>query len=128
MRHKSLVVAMSVTLTSIAVFASDVEVTPAPGGAFVIMDESLNERFKVMDSGEVYIPGVTSTPLNSELLCFSTPTGQITQCDPGVLDGAQGPDGAQGATGAQGPVGDQGEAGDKGSPGNRGDHTVKNGE
>jgi hypothetical protein len=54
MRRKPLVVAMSAALVSIAGFASDVEVTPAPGGAFIIKDESLNERFRVLDSGEVY--------------------------------------------------------------------------
>jgi hypothetical protein len=120
MRRKPLVVAMSAALASIASFASDVEVTPAPGGAFIIKDESLNERFRVLDSGEVYIPGVTSTPLNSALLCFSSPTGQVTQCDPSALDGAQGPVGAQGPDGVQGVDGNQGAAGDKGPQGSAG--------
>ena len=118
MRRIPLLVAMSAALASITCFASDVEVTPAPGGAFIIKDESLNERFRVLDSGEVYIPGVTSTPLNSALLCFSSPTGQVTQCDPSALDGAQGP---VGATGEQGPVGDKGAVGDKGPQGDAGD-------
>jgi len=120
MRRKPLIVAMSTALVSIAGFASDVEVTPAPGGAFIIMDESLNERFRVLDSGEVYIPGVTSTPLNSALLCFSSPTGQVTQCDPSVLDGAQGPVGEQGPDGAQGPIGNQGGDGNQGATGTTG--------
>ena len=118
MRYELLVVAMSAALVSITVFASDVEVTPAPGGAFIIKDESLNERFRVLDSGEVYIPGVNSTPLNSALLCFSSPTGQITQCDPGAIEGIQGP---AGPPGEQGPVGDKGAVGDKGPQGDVGD-------
>jgi hypothetical protein len=129
MRRTPLIVAMSAALTSFAGFASDIEVTPAPGGAFIIQDESLNQRFRVLDSGEVYIPGVTSTPLSSTLLCFSSPTGQITQCDPSAVvgdtgpvgpkgdTGSIGPDGVQGDTGAAGPTGTTGLKGDTGSVG-----------
>jgi hypothetical protein len=123
MRRTPLIVAMSAALSSFAGFASDIEVTPAPGGAFIIQDESLNQRFRVLDSGEVYIPGVTSTPLSSTLLCFSFPTGQITQCDPSAVVGDTGPVGPKGDTGSIGPDGVQGATGatgDTGAPGPQG--------
>jgi hypothetical protein len=117
MRRKPLIVAMSAVLTSIAGFASDVEVAPAPGGAFIIRDESMNERFKVLDSGEVYIPGISSTPLSASPLCFISPLGQVTQCNPDVLIGTQGPQGPQGDTGVTGPTGPQGLQGSQGEQG-----------
>ena len=111
MNKKPLTVAITAAVTSLAGVASDVEVTPATGGAFIIRNESQDERFKVLDSGEVYVPGISSTSVNSDLLCFDTPTGQLTRCDANALTGDTGP------TGPTGPKGDTGDTGATGPTG-----------
>lgn len=67
--------------------ADDVKVQPAPGSGFVVTDNTgASQRLKVLETGEVYLGGlVTSPPIKKVPLCFDATTGQVGTC-PAVLN------------------------------------------
>jgi hypothetical protein len=67
--------------------ADDVEVVPAPGDGFVVTDSTGSvARFRVLESGEIYVAGALVSIEEEDLpLCYDTVTGKIGGCPPGIL-------------------------------------------
>ncbi len=81
--------------------AADITVTPA-GGGFVVKGGN-QERLRVQGTGEVYVPGLSSTGTSNTLTCYDAGTGQLTRCAPGVGGGATGSHGPPGPHRGDGP-------------------------
>jgi len=62
--------------------ADDVTVQPAPGAGFVVTDNTgAAQRFKVLESGPIFLGGlVGSPPLENQALCYDTTTGEVGPC------------------------------------------------
>ena len=62
--------------------AADVTVQPAAGAGFVVTDNTgASQRFKVLESGPVFLGGlVGSPPTEKQALCYDTTTGQVGPC------------------------------------------------
>ena len=65
-----------------AVMADDVVVSPAAGDGLVVTDAAAaNERFRVMESGELFIEGLLATSeIEDQPLCYDSVTGRIGDC------------------------------------------------
>ena len=92
-----------IALHATGVLAADITVTPPAGGGFVIKGSGGQERMRVQGTGEVYVPGLSSTGTSSNLTCYDSATGQLTKCQPGLGNGATGATGADGGDGAAPP-------------------------
>jgi hypothetical protein len=105
------------------VMATDIELRPAPGGGVIITDEQGQEiHLQVLESGEILLPGMATTPEMDEApVCYNLTTGRIGNCPPGTVEGPEGPPGPQGEAGPQGPQGEAGPQGDVGPQGAQGD-------
>ncbi len=98
--------------------AADVSITPPPGGGFVVNGAGAQPRFRVQDTGEVFVPSLTSGSVsNTNLTCFNAATGELTPCAPGTGSGSQGPAGPSGSAGPAGPAGPAGATGAMGPAG-----------
>jgi hypothetical protein len=62
--------------------AADVTVQPAPGAGFVVTDNTgASQRFKVVESGPIFLGGLVGSPLTeNQALCYDTTTGQVGPC------------------------------------------------
>ena len=62
--------------------AADVTVQPAPGSGFVVTDNTGgSQRFKVLESGEVFLGGLSPVPpVEDQPLCYNAATGQLGGC------------------------------------------------
>jgi len=62
--------------------AADVTVQPMPGSGFVVTDNTgAAQRFKVLESGPIFLGGlVGSPPTENQALCYDTTTGQVGAC------------------------------------------------
>ncbi len=62
--------------------ADDVKVQPAPGAGFVVTDNTgASQRFKVLESGEVFLGGLSPVPpVEDTPLCYNATTGQVGGC------------------------------------------------
>lgn len=62
--------------------ADDVKVQPAPGSGFVVTDKTgATERFKVLENGQVIVPGLLAAPqVENQPLCYNTATGRLGSC------------------------------------------------
>lgn len=105
-----------------SVVANDIELRPAPGDGVIITDEQgLETYLQVLESGEILLPGIASTPEMDEApICYNLATGRIGNCPPGTVEGPEGPQGPQGETGPAGPQGAQGIQGEQGPEGPEG--------
>ena len=97
--------------------ASDILVTPAPGGRFVVQDASGSVRLQATSDGQLLmiLPQATADP--QAVICLDVATGQLLQCPTDEFQGPPGETGPPGPDGAQGPQGPQGEAGPPGPEG-----------
>lgn len=102
--------------------AIDIELRPAPGGGVIITDEQGQEIYlQVLESGEILLPGIASTPEMDEApICYNLTTGRIGNCPPGAVEGPEGPEGPPGPEGPQGVGGPEGPAGPPGPEGPQG--------
>jgi len=62
--------------------ADDVKVQPAPGSGLVVTDTTgALQRFKVLETGEVFLGGLlVSHPVQSQPLCYNPGSGQVGDC------------------------------------------------
>lgn len=96
----ALLTAVLVTAVAPPAIGQDVEVTPANGGAFVVLDSSgAPARFRVDESGAVTIPGLPTTILEDAPVCYDAATGLLGNCPASVLEGPPGPPGPAGPQG-----------------------------
>lgn len=101
-----------------AAIAADVSVSVPTGGGFTILDfTDMQTLFHVLDSGDVFVPGLAGAPANGSPTCFDAPTGRLGPCAAGVGVGATGATGATGVTGATGAIGMTGATGAAGMTG-----------
>jgi hypothetical protein len=65
-----------------AAHADDVTVQPAPGSGLVVTDNTgASPRFKVLESGPIFLGGlVGSPPTQNQGLCYDTTTGRVGPC------------------------------------------------
>ena len=103
-------------------FAADITAVPPSGSGFVVKDATgTQDRLRVQENGQVFVPGLSGATQNSNITCFDGPTGRLGPCVNGVggggATGATGPTGAQGIQGAVGATGPAGAAGPQGIQG-----------
>jgi hypothetical protein len=71
--------------------ADDVKVQPKVGSGFVVTNNTgAAQRFKVLESGEVFLGGLSPVPpVEDQPLCYNATTGQLGGCPgaPGALAG-----------------------------------------
>jgi len=62
--------------------ADDVTVQPGAGSGFVVTDNTgVSQRFRVLETGEVFLGGLLSAPsVQSQPLCYNTTSGQVGDC------------------------------------------------
>ncbi|QQB52988.1 BclA C-terminal domain-containing protein [Delftia acidovorans] len=97
---------------------ADITITPPANGGFVIKNNAGNaERFRVMETGDVYLPNLSNTTEAGSVACYDDATGRLGKCAAGAIVGNPGPTGATGATGATGPAGATGATGQAGPAG-----------
>ena len=97
---------------------ADITITPPANGGFVIKNNAGNaERFRVMETGDVYLPNLSNTTEAGSVACYDDVTGRLGKCAAGAIVGNPGPTGATGATGATGPAGATGATGQAGPAG-----------
>jgi len=62
--------------------ADDVTVKPGAGSGFVVTDNTgATQRFKVVESGPIYLGGLVGSPATeNQALCYDTATGQVGPC------------------------------------------------
>lgn len=105
-------------VVSTMVIAADITATVPAGGGFVVKSATANqERLRVQDNGDVFIPAIGAASTGASLTCFDAGTGKLGPCSAGVGTGAAGPAGPTGATGPTGPAGPQGAEGPAGPAG-----------
>ncbi|WP_216293194.1 BclA C-terminal domain-containing protein [Delftia acidovorans] len=97
---------------------ADITITPPANGGFVIKNNAGNaERFRVMETGDVYLPNLSNTTEAGSVACYDDVTGRLGKCAADAIVGNPGPTGATGATGATGPAGATGATGQAGPAG-----------
>ena len=118
---RSVSFAAAIVLSSAAIAApggADITITPTANGGFVIKNNAGNaERFRVMETGDVYLPNLSNTTEAGSVACYDDATGRLGKCAAGAIVGNPGPTGATGATGATGPAGATGATGQAGPAG-----------
>ena len=119
LRFVSFAVAIVVNGASMAApGGADITITPPANGGFVIKNNAGNaERFRVMETGDVYLPNLSNTTEAGRVACYDDATGRLGKCAAGAIVGNPGPTGATGATGATGPAGATGATGQAGPAG-----------
>jgi hypothetical protein len=100
-------------------FAADITAVPPTGSGFVVKDATgTQDRLRVQENGQVFVPGLSGATQNSNITCFDGPTGRLGPCVNGIGGaGATGATGAAGSQGIQGPIGPTGAAGAQGIQG-----------
>ena len=131
-RRRALTIAIStVFAANVQVsIAADVQVSPPPGGNFVVKDSAkTNTLLEVQDGGTVRLPTVPAGPTGATGVCLSAggvlgpcasiagPTGPTGPTGPAGAAGPTGPAGPAGAAGPTGPTGPAGPAGATGPTG-----------
>ena len=97
---------------------ADITITPPANGGFVIKNNAGNaERFRVMETGDVYLPNLPNTTEAGSVACYDGVTGRLGKCAAGAIVGSPGPTGATGATGPAGVTGATGATGQAGPTG-----------
>ncbi|WP_454723544.1 hypothetical protein [Delftia acidovorans] len=118
---RSVSFAAAIVLSGAAMAApggADITITPPANGGFVIKNNAGNaERFRVMETGDVYLPNLPNTTEAGSVACYDDVTGRLGKCAAGAIVGSPGPTGATGATGATGPAGVTGATGATGQAG-----------
>ncbi|WP_275662663.1 hypothetical protein [Delftia acidovorans] len=118
---RSVSFAAAIVLSGAAMAApggADITITPPANGGFVIKNNAGNaERFRVMETGDVYLPNLPNTTEAGSVACYDDATGRLGKCAAGAIVGSPGPTGATGATGATGPAGVTGATGATGQAG-----------
>lgn len=108
----ALVSAVLMVFTNLA--WAEVVIKPESGDSFTVKDQGDADKFKVTESGEVYVPGVPAEdpgPPEAKPLCADSVTGQLIPCDHDSWIGPQGVPGDQGEMGPPGPPGPPGADG-----------------
>ena len=113
----AIVSALSITSPP-PVMSADITAVPPSGSGFVVKDAAgTQDRFRVQENGQIYVPGLSSATQNSNVMCFDAASGQLGPCASGTGVGATGPVGPQGATGLAGANGINGANGVAGATG-----------
>lgn len=118
---RSVSFAAAIVLSGAALAApggADITITPPANGGFVIKNNAGNaERFRVMETGDVYLPNLPNTTEAGSVACYDSVTGRLGKCAAGAIVGSPGPTGATGATGPAGATGATGATGQAGPTG-----------
>lgn len=118
---RSVSFAAAIVLSGAAMAApggADITITPPANGGFVIKNNAGNaERFRVMETGDVYLPNLPNTTEAGSVACYDDATGRLGKCAAGAIVGSPGPTGATGATGPAGVTGATGATGQAGPTG-----------
>lgn len=118
---RSVSFAAAIVLSGAAMAApggADITITPPANGGFVIKNNAGNaERFRVMETGDVYLPNLPNTTEAGSVACYDSVTGRLGKCAAGAIVGSPGPTGATGATGPAGVTGATGATGQAGPAG-----------
>ena len=113
----SVVSALSITSPP-PVISADITAVPPSSSGFVVKDAAgTQDRFRVQENGQVYVPGLSSATQNSNVMCFDAASGRLGPCAAAAGLGATGPVGPQGATGLAGANGINGTNGAAGATG-----------
>jgi hypothetical protein len=66
----------------VPVHAADVTVQTAPGSSFVVTDTTgASQRFKVLETGQVFLGGLSPVPPVEDIpLCYNATSGQVGAC------------------------------------------------
>jgi len=118
---RSVSFAAAIVLSGAAMAApggADITITPPANGGFVIKNNAGNaERFRVMETGDVYLPNLPNTTEAGSVACYDNASGRLGKCAAGAIVGSPGPTGATGATGPAGVTGATGATGQAGPAG-----------